>query len=234
MKSDFVSTISHELRTPLTSIYGFAETLLRHDVALQRGGARARSSATSPPSRSGSPRSSTRCSTSPGSTPATSRCSSAPPTSARCSPTRSTPAKQAARARTATSSSSMSRHGRSTAQADREKLRADPAEPPRERGQVLARGRHRHGRGAPPRATPSSCASTTRESASREAEQERIFAKFYRGEQRPRPASGGTGLGLFIASGLSRRWTDASRCRVGRGQGLELHLRAAARGARGS
>jgi PAS domain S-box-containing protein len=33
MKSDFVSTISLELRTPLTSIYGFAETLLRQDVA---------------------------------------------------------------------------------------------------------------------------------------------------------------------------------------------------------
>jgi PAS domain S-box-containing protein len=32
MKSDFVSTVSHELRTPLTSIYGFAETLLRSDV----------------------------------------------------------------------------------------------------------------------------------------------------------------------------------------------------------
>ncbi len=33
MRSDFVSTVSHELRTPLTSIYGFAETLLRSDVA---------------------------------------------------------------------------------------------------------------------------------------------------------------------------------------------------------
>ncbi len=33
VKSDFVSTVSHELRTPLTSIYGFAETLLRQDVA---------------------------------------------------------------------------------------------------------------------------------------------------------------------------------------------------------
>ena len=33
MKSDFVSTVSHELRSPLTSIYGFAETLLREDVA---------------------------------------------------------------------------------------------------------------------------------------------------------------------------------------------------------
>ncbi|HZO98323.1 MAG TPA: GAF domain-containing protein [Gaiellaceae bacterium] len=32
MKSDFVSTVSHELRTPLTSIYGFAETLLRSDI----------------------------------------------------------------------------------------------------------------------------------------------------------------------------------------------------------
>jgi PAS domain S-box-containing protein len=35
MKSDFVSTVSHELRTPLTSIYGFAETLLRSDVAFR-------------------------------------------------------------------------------------------------------------------------------------------------------------------------------------------------------
>jgi PAS domain S-box-containing protein len=33
MKSDFVATVSHALRTPLTSIYGFAETLLRGDVA---------------------------------------------------------------------------------------------------------------------------------------------------------------------------------------------------------
>jgi PAS domain S-box-containing protein len=33
MKSDFVSTVSHELRTPLTSIYGFAQTLLREDIA---------------------------------------------------------------------------------------------------------------------------------------------------------------------------------------------------------
>ena len=33
MKSDFVATVSHELRTPLTSIYGFAETLSRPDVA---------------------------------------------------------------------------------------------------------------------------------------------------------------------------------------------------------
>jgi PAS domain S-box-containing protein len=32
MRSDFVSTVSHEIRTPLTSIYGFAETLLRHDI----------------------------------------------------------------------------------------------------------------------------------------------------------------------------------------------------------
>ena len=33
MKTDFVSAVSVELRTPLTSIYGFAETLLREDVA---------------------------------------------------------------------------------------------------------------------------------------------------------------------------------------------------------
>src|SRR5207244_5418439 len=33
MKTDFVSTVSHELRAPLTSIYGFAATLLRSDLA---------------------------------------------------------------------------------------------------------------------------------------------------------------------------------------------------------
>ena len=32
MKSEFVSSVSRELRSPLTSIYGFAETLLRGDV----------------------------------------------------------------------------------------------------------------------------------------------------------------------------------------------------------
>ncbi|MCW2925515.1 MAG: hypothetical protein JWM98_2919, partial [Thermoleophilia bacterium] len=33
LKSDFVSTVSYVLRTPLTSIYGFASTLLRDDMA---------------------------------------------------------------------------------------------------------------------------------------------------------------------------------------------------------
>jgi PAS domain S-box-containing protein len=37
MKSDFVSTVSLELRAPLTSIYGFAQTLLREDVAFGEG-----------------------------------------------------------------------------------------------------------------------------------------------------------------------------------------------------
>ena len=40
LKSDFVATVSHELRTPLTSIYGFAETLLREDASVRRGGSR--------------------------------------------------------------------------------------------------------------------------------------------------------------------------------------------------
>jgi PAS domain S-box-containing protein len=35
MKSEFVSNVSRELRSPLTSIYGFAETLLRADVLFE-------------------------------------------------------------------------------------------------------------------------------------------------------------------------------------------------------
>jgi PAS domain S-box-containing protein len=36
MKSEFVSNVSRELRSPLTSIYGFAETLLRDDVLFEK------------------------------------------------------------------------------------------------------------------------------------------------------------------------------------------------------
>jgi two-component system, OmpR family, phosphate regulon sensor histidine kinase PhoR len=38
LKSDFIATASHELRTPLAAIYGAAQTLLRHDFALDEGG----------------------------------------------------------------------------------------------------------------------------------------------------------------------------------------------------
>jgi PAS domain S-box-containing protein len=37
MKTDFVSSVSLELRAPLTTIYGFAQTLLREDVAFTEG-----------------------------------------------------------------------------------------------------------------------------------------------------------------------------------------------------
>jgi two-component system phosphate regulon sensor histidine kinase PhoR len=38
LKADFISTASHELRTPLAAVYGAAQTLLRHDFALDEGG----------------------------------------------------------------------------------------------------------------------------------------------------------------------------------------------------
>jgi PAS domain S-box-containing protein len=38
LKADFIATASHELRTPLAAIYGAAQTLLRHDFALDEGG----------------------------------------------------------------------------------------------------------------------------------------------------------------------------------------------------
>jgi PAS domain S-box-containing protein len=38
LKADFISTASHELRTPLAAVYGAAQTLLRHDFALDEAG----------------------------------------------------------------------------------------------------------------------------------------------------------------------------------------------------
>jgi PAS domain S-box-containing protein len=38
IKADFIATASHELRTPLAAVYGAAQTLLRHDFALDEAG----------------------------------------------------------------------------------------------------------------------------------------------------------------------------------------------------
>ena len=38
IKADFIATASHELRTPLAAVYGAAQTLLRHDFALDETG----------------------------------------------------------------------------------------------------------------------------------------------------------------------------------------------------
>jgi PAS domain S-box-containing protein len=38
VKAEFVATASHELRTPLAAVYGAAQTLRRHDFALDEGG----------------------------------------------------------------------------------------------------------------------------------------------------------------------------------------------------
>jgi len=38
IKADFIATASHELRTPLAAVYGAAQTLLRHDFALDEIG----------------------------------------------------------------------------------------------------------------------------------------------------------------------------------------------------
>src|SRR5207247_8424660 len=37
-RARFISTASHELRTPLAAVYGAAQTLLRHDFALDEAG----------------------------------------------------------------------------------------------------------------------------------------------------------------------------------------------------
>ena len=38
LKADFIATASHELRTPLAAVYGAAQTLMRHDFALDEAG----------------------------------------------------------------------------------------------------------------------------------------------------------------------------------------------------
>ena len=65
----------HELRTPLAAVYGAAQTLLRHDFALDRGRARPLRRS-SPTSRSASAASSTRSCSPTSSTPAASTSSS--------------------------------------------------------------------------------------------------------------------------------------------------------------
>jgi PAS domain S-box-containing protein len=43
LQAEFISTASHELRTPLAAVYGAAQTLRRHDFALDEAGASASS-----------------------------------------------------------------------------------------------------------------------------------------------------------------------------------------------
>jgi signal transduction histidine kinase len=38
LKAEFIATASHELRTPLAAVYGAAQTLSRHDFALDEAG----------------------------------------------------------------------------------------------------------------------------------------------------------------------------------------------------
>jgi PAS domain S-box-containing protein len=38
LKADFIATASHELRTPVAAVYGAAQTLMRHDFALDEAG----------------------------------------------------------------------------------------------------------------------------------------------------------------------------------------------------
>ena len=76
LKSDFVATVSHELRTPLTSIYGFAETLLREDAELRRGGPRVVRPLHRERDRAAQPAGRRRCSARLGSRRARSACSS--------------------------------------------------------------------------------------------------------------------------------------------------------------
>ena len=229
MKSDFVSTVSHELRTPLTSIYGFAETLLREDVALRRGGAARRSSRyiaseserlTSIVDRLlsvaqldtgdmavqlaetdvGAVVSEAVRSTESAGRP------ERPPLRRRRSPTsRSRPRP------TATSSARCSRTCSTTRSGTRRPAAPSPS----------------------PRAGASDAVEVSVEDEGvgiPHAEQERIFRKFYRGDAaRGRRRAGATGLGLFLAEGLVTAMGGRIRVDSGEGKGstFVLELRAA-------
>ena len=216
MKSDFVSTVSVELRTPLTSIYGFAQTLLREDVAFGEPERRTFLEFIA--------RESERLTTIVDALLSVARLDAG-------GRDVSTSRDGCRRCRglgrdAATSSVNGSGHefvadiegGSLAAQADPEKLRqvleqlvsnAVKFSPEGGTVTIAARRVGKHGRARRHR---------RRASASPPFERERIFSKFYRGVDAQGP---GAGLGLFIAQGLvremgGRMWVDATEARGSR------------------
>ena len=80
-------------------------------------------------------------------------------------------------------------------------VRAGAVQSPRQRRQICAAGDDRRASKAGRRAEPSSCRSSTRATAFRPTDLERIFDKFYRAEKGDQVRAG-TGLGLAISRGF--------------------------------
>ena len=193
MKSEFVATVSHELRGPLTSIYGFAETLLREDVLF--GEEERRTFLRYIASESERLTSIVDALLNVARLDTGDLQVELAPTDVRTSSRRSSEASRS-RPRTGTGSCSISRDTAGRAGRSRQAA-PDPLGAARQRGQILAVRRNRHGCG-PPKGRGSGSDVEDEGVGIPQSEQERIFRKFYRGGD----ASSGTGLGLFIAQGL--------------------------------
>ena len=221
MKSDFVSTVSVELRTPLTSIYGFAQTLLREDVAFGEPERRTFLEFIA--------RESERLTTIVDALLNVARLDTGD------LDVSLEPTDVASRRRATSSTSAAGRRERRISfvadvedggarGAGRSRQAAPGARPARlERGQVLARRRHGHGVGAPASTTRSSSRSPTKASASRPSERERIFSKFYK-------AGGGPRHGPRALHRAGSRARDGRQDvgRFGGRTGIAIRVRAAA------
>ena len=200
MKSDFVSTVSHELRTPLTSIYGFAETLLRQDVLFGEEERRTFLGYIASESE--------RLTAIVDALLNVARLDTGDlqvnlaPTDVRGVVGEVVQSAQDGATRTVIASSLDLPEEPLAAKADRDKLAPDLLDPARQRRQVLAATAARS-RSARERKHDAVEVSVADEGIGiPQAEQERIFRKFYRGaDAESRVGASGTGLGLFIAQG---------------------------------
>ena len=225
LKDDFVATVSHELRTPLTSMMGFLE-MIREGEA----GAAHRRAAAVPRDRLPQ----LRAAAAPGRRPALRRTPRrerpAAAVRGRSTSTRSyaTPSSRPARARAVARARPASSELADVPPVigDHERLVAARRQPHLERAQVHARRRNGHRAGVRRRRTAPWSRSTDTGIGIPEAEQDRLFQRFFRSSTATEQAIPGTGLGLVISRAIAEAHGGTIDVRSQTGAGTPLPRRA--------